>query len=122
MKNSLLILFFCYVSSQLDHQLQKGVYGIYWDESTYTELKIIDEERYEYIHQGFVAGGYRCAGKYVIDNGTLKLLGRCKGERKYKFNGKLHRMPRGWTIKKDSLINTTEMSFPSSLGFKYNRE
>lgn len=122
MKNILLILFISFLSTQSESKLNIGVYGIYWDWSTYTELKIIDEKHYEYIHRGFVSDGYHCSGKYIVENGILKLLGKCKGERRYRFNGNPSRMPRLWKIGKDTLINKTEIRFPEFLEYKPNRE
>lgn len=105
------------LSNQCDDGLKTGTYGVYWDWSTYTELKIIDENHYEYHHRGFVGRGYYCSGRYVVEEGTIKLLGKCKGEQEYQFNGKSMKMPRLWKVEKNYLVNKTDIKFPDSLKF-----
>jgi hypothetical protein len=118
MKSVFLILLFSTSLIQSDANLNKGVYGTYWDWNTYTEIEIIDTKHYVYKHKGLMGVGYSCSGKYEVENGMLKLCGKCKEERHYSFNGKQNRMPRLWKIEKDSLINKTEIGFPSTLYFK----
>jgi hypothetical protein len=92
-----------YILTQLfpGQQIKLGTYGVYLDQSTYTELTIKENQTFEYIDRGFTGIGYKNSGKWKIQNGKLILYD-------YVENNSHNPMPTIWKINKNELCNITK--------------
>jgi hypothetical protein len=82
-------------------EIQFGTYGVYLDQSTYTELTINESQTFEYIDRGFTGIGYKNKGRWKIQNGKLLLYD-------YVENNSHSPMPTIWKIKENELCNITK--------------
>ena len=92
--------------------LKSGTYGMYLDWSTYIELVIKGNKKFEYIDRGFTGIGYKNFGKWKISNGNLILYD-------YKENNSISPMPTVWKINYKQLCNITKNHKRKSLCIEF---
>jgi hypothetical protein len=83
------------------NEIQFGTYGVYLDQSTYTELTINGSQTFVYIERGFTGIGLKNNGMWKIQNGKLLLYN-------YVENNLHSPMPPIWKIKESELCNITK--------------
>lgn len=105
MKFLAILFFFIFafiLSAQKNNTVQTGLYAVYLDISTYTELNIKADSTFTYLYKGCTGIGLRNQGKWKISNGKLVL---------YDFEKKSLQLPDIWKIKKGKIINSTQNMF-----------
>jgi hypothetical protein len=97
-------ILFCFIlsfnrSTEKNNTIQTGLYAVYLDISTYTELNVNADSTFTFLHRGLTGIGWRNQGKWKIRHGKLVL---------YDYEKKSLQQPNIWKIKKGKIINTTQ--------------